>query len=117
MAERSAPRPKVRMQAPEPTSTSARLSLPPPEQLGLAPTRSTSPQESLDWNQVRTRLDRMGAVGFHLDRLERGGTRVRFFLPARQPNTTQHIEAAADTEAAALRLALDRAEAFANSPR
>lgn len=116
MAEHSAPRPKIRMQAPEPTTTSARLSLPSPEQLGLSPIR-TSAGESVDWNLVRTRLDKMGAVGFHLDKLNQGGTRVRFFLPAGQPNSTQHIEAAADTEAAALRLALDRAEAFARNRR
>lgn len=120
MAERTQPRPKIRLQAPDApvASASSRLSLPSPEALGISiGKRRNAPAEAVDWNHLRARLNQLGALGFHLDKLTHGGTRVRFFLPSGQPNNTHHIEAAADTEPAALRLALERAETWARTRR
>ncbi|MBI3409966.1 MAG: hypothetical protein HY040_16625 [Planctomycetes bacterium] len=114
--------PKIRMQAPEPTSTSARLVLPSPEELGVAvqvpaqiPPHAARP--SLDWNRAHTRLQELGAVGFHLDRLPQGSCRVTFLLPTSQPQRTHHVEAEAANEADAVRNALEQAETWRVSQR
>jgi hypothetical protein len=130
-------RPKIRMQAPEtllpdaaphmppqpqtPAPQPTRLTLPSPEQLGVSgtgPAPVTSPATALrvDWNDLRARLERLGALGLHLDKLAIG-YRVAFLLPTNQPDRAHHIEATADTEAAAIRLALQRAEAWVGGGR
>lgn len=115
-----ASQPKIRMQAPEPTTTSARLVLPSLEELGVAvqaqvPVQASRP--ALDWNRAHTRLQDLGAVGFHLDRLPNGGCRVTFLLPTSQPQRTHHVEAEAASEADAVRNALEQAETWRSSQR
>jgi hypothetical protein len=65
--------------------------------------------EHLDWNALRDELSRLGAIGFHLDKLADGTYRVGFLLPTGHPERALRIEAVAATEAEAIRLALDRA--------
>lgn len=112
---------KVRMQAPDPVPTAAaRLVLPSPENLGIrtlspppatqpAPTQST-PAQTIDWNAVHARLGRLGALAFHLDRME-GACRVTFLLPTGQEQRLRQVEAIAGTEAGAVQAALEQAEA------
>ncbi len=85
-----------RGQSPEPVP--AKLYLPAPEELGI---RLYKPEPKLDWNLLRDRLERLGASRFQLERL---GTKFRFecTLP------TGVVEGVGDTEAAAVRSALDR---------
>lgn len=66
---------------------------------------------ALDWNLAKQRLERLGALAFHADRLLEGGFRITIMLPAGQGS--HHIEAEAASEAAAAVFALDRAEAWA----
>lgn len=122
-AQPTLPPPKIRMQAPDaPKPAPARLVLPAPEKLGIhaadmlpnaasPPIRVAEP-ESMDWNHAHARLQRLGALAFHLDRLTQGGFRVTFYLPGQQGQSTQLVEAVAETEAAAVAAALERAEAF-----
>lgn len=112
------PPPKVRMQAPEAPTAAARLALPSPEELGLAEATPSEPSQggsvsAFDWNLAHTRLQHLGAVGFHIDRLAPGRFRVTFFLPTAQARQTHHVEAEATSEAAAAQSALDQAEAWA----
>ena len=109
----SAPRPKIRLQAPEmPRTQLAPLVLPTPEALGVrsyAPVPAAPP--GLDWNSAHARLDRLGAVGFHLVRQPQG-IQVTFMLPDGNQRAHQ-IEVVADTEAAAVHAALENAESWA----
>ena len=98
-------RPKVRLQAadeaPPVPAQAARLSLPPPEALGIgvapiaAPVVAPPPQTSppTDWNATKQRLERIGAVSFRSDRLPQGGFRFTVLVPAEQG--ARHIEAEA----------------------
>jgi hypothetical protein len=109
----AAPRPTIRLQAadtllkPAPTP----LLLPSPESLGVRPLSAGEvvPQ-ALDWNNVHARLGRLGALGFHMDRLSEGGVRVTFMLPDANNQRARQIEVVADSEAAAVNAALEHAE-------
>jgi hypothetical protein len=91
--------------------------LPSPEQLGVASARPAPVVNLLDlpvdWNVTRDRLNRLGAVGFHLAKLGQGKFRVAFVLPTTQPGRMHHIEAEAVTEGAAVCRALDLADQWA----
>lgn len=87
----------------------ARLTLPSPEQLGLASPTSTG--EATDWSKAHQRLDQLGAVCFHLDKLPKG-CRVVCLLPTTQENRLHRIEVEAGSETEAVRLAIERAEAW-----
>jgi hypothetical protein len=113
-------RPVFRGQAPEeaepeppPRSLAAArpapLTLPAPEQLGLDRTGPAS-NAALDWAEVHRRLDRLGALSFHQQKLAAGGYRVTFLLPTDQPNRARQVEAEADSVAQAVTLALRQAE-------
>ena len=80
----AAPHPTIRLQAPDTllVQPPAPVVLASPESLGI---RVSPPQEvvaPLDWNSAHARLQRLGALGFHLDRLVPGDVRVTFMLPA-----------------------------------
>ncbi|MCC6419981.1 MAG: hypothetical protein IT429_17230 [Gemmataceae bacterium] len=93
-------------------SASARLTLPPPEQLGIAaapPVAAGAPPASVDWNTTHAQLRTLGAVGIQLARLPAGEYRFGFLLPTDRADVTRHVEAVGATEAEAVRLALDRA--------
>jgi hypothetical protein len=83
--------------------------LPSPEQLGV----SAGAVQRVDWNALHESLQRLGAVGLHVDRFPSGAYRVSLQLPTGQPERTHHIEAEAATEAEAARLALERGEQWA----
>src|SRR5262249_45752210 len=124
------PRPKVRLQAPEEIlpQSPPRTPLPSPEELGIggpvgqipnaplaaAPVAnvSQSRSEDIDWNVTKQRLNRLGALSFHCDRLANGAFRVTLSLPAQ--GGAHHVEAEATSEAAAVAAAIDRAEAWAS---
>jgi hypothetical protein len=100
-----ATRPKVRAVSEDPPPPPRRLVLPTPEQLGIAITPAAE-KLVVDWNQVQSRLERLGIMRLQRDRLPAGGFRVVLGLP------TQQVEATGATEAAAVLLALERAEAL-----
>ena len=114
------PRPIIRAQReddPPPLARPAQLVLrapfvkiPSPEELGVA--RARAPEiSSINWTDVHTRLDRMGANCFHLEKLS-GSCRVTCLLPTGQQGRSRRIEAEAETEAEAVRTALAKAEEF-----
>jgi hypothetical protein len=110
------PGPTFRGQAPDepesppPPPAAPLLRLPTPEELGLAAERADS--AGFDWSAAHHRLDHLGAVCFRLDKLPQGSSRVTCLLPTAQPGRTHHVEAEAPTDAEAVRLALERAEAW-----
>src|SRR5438093_1522611 len=107
------PRPKVRLQAPEETAPPRqRLALPPPEQYGIGtnppataavPTSTPRPADAptasaqVDWNVAKQRLERLGVVAFHSDRLGHSGFRISVLLPTAAGS--HHVEAEAASEA------------------
>lgn len=97
--------PTFRAQTPDaPVAAAATpLVLPTPQQLGLVPAKTatvTTPE--IDWNDVRARLRRLGAVGFHLDQVGAGQWRARLLVPVNaQENRTVESSAANDTAAVA----------------
>lgn len=120
MVAGEAPKPKVRMQAPDtPPTKAAKLVLPTPEELGVvaaprapAAATPTETQAAVDWNDAHARLRRLGALRFDLERVS-NGHRVTFLLPTDRSDRTHQIEVAAATEAQAVQTALEQAEAWA----
>jgi hypothetical protein len=111
----AAPRPTIRMQAPDPVpAPPPRQTLPSPEALGISVANPAPSAQSLDWNVAHARLERLGALGFHLDRLAPSKIRAMFMLPAGDHGAHQ-IEVVADNEAAAVNAALETAEAWATA--
>lgn len=121
------PAPRYRAQAPEePTEIGrpvgivppqrASLNMPSPEQLGVAPARPAA-EVGLDWSTAHRRLDRLGAVCFHMEKLPRGGVRVTCLLPTAQPDRSHRIEAEAGSEIEAVQIILDRAETWSATAR
>jgi hypothetical protein len=90
------------------------LSLPSPEELGVA---STAAPAKVDWNAARDRLGQLGGVGLQMSQLTDGSYRVAFMMRTRQADQFQHIEATARTEAEAVSAALTRAEQWATTNR
>jgi hypothetical protein len=76
--------------------------MPTPEELGIVTPKSAV--TSVDWASVRSRLDRLGATAFTL---ERAGTGYHF--TCRLP-TGRSADGRGATEADAIRQALDQAE-------
>ena len=91
--------------------SSAPLTLPSPEQLGLSKPRAKD--GGTDWSDARRRLDALGAVAFQVVKLSEGGCRFTCLLPTDQQSYNHRIEADAGTEAEAVRLGLERAEHWA----
>lgn len=113
----SVPPAKVRGQRPEDPPASERrpepkpvaLTLPPPEQLGIG---AKAPAAEIDMNVVHRRLRELGSQSYQLQRTPEG-YRFTCLLPTAHPDRTQRIEAQGATEAEAVRLALARAEQWA----
>jgi hypothetical protein len=106
------PRPVIRGLMPDAPAVPPRpapLAMPSPAQLGLS-TAPAGAVDSVDWNRALERVRRLGASGFHLNKVTEGGYLVTLQLPTGSADRLQHIEATAGTEAAAVCLALDRAE-------
>jgi hypothetical protein len=118
----AAPRPTIRMQAPDtllpkPASSAAPLLLPNPEALGIHAGKSlVSTTDTLDWNSAHARLQRLGALGFHMIHLPNGSIRVTFLLPE-AVDRSHEIEVVAGSETAAVNAALANAESWAVAKR
>ena len=89
--------------------------LPSPEALGVTVTASLPPaaKAQVDWNQIQSRMERLGVLRYKKSPLATGGVCVAMLLPTSDPAIGQPVEAQAETEAAAIILALDAAEAWA----
>ncbi len=88
------------------------LRIPAPEDLGVQAARLSA---SLDWAAVHARLDQLGATCFHLERLPEGSYRFTCLLPTSQRDRQHRIEASGADKADTIRLALSRAEAWAQA--
>jgi len=114
------PRPTFRAKGPDepalagplPTTTVA-LSIPTPEQLGVALAPAEG-QTGLDWAAAHRRLEKLGAVCLHMDKLETGACRFTCILPTNQPGITHRVEAEAANAGEAATLVLSQAEQWAN---
>lgn len=87
------------------------IAMPSPEQLGVAPAQADA--GGFDWSGAHRRLDLLGAVACQRERLAQGGYRFTCVLPTTQADRTHRVEAVAASEEEAVRLALQRAEAWA----
>jgi hypothetical protein len=85
------------------------LGLPSPTQLGIA--RPAGKDGADAW----TRLDRLGVTCFRVDRSGAGGYRVTCVVAGTQANRDRRFEGEAASQAEAVRLVLDQAEAWAAS--
>ena len=94
---------------PKPSARPAGVRIPSPEQLGLAPT----PSSSVDWDAARGRLREVKASCFQLDRLSSGAYRFTCWLPAEQSGKSYKVEAEGTGEAEAVQFGLERAERLA----
>jgi hypothetical protein len=92
------------------------LTLPSPEELGVAPRPPlpATPVAKVDWNATHDNLQRLGGTGFQLAQLADGRFRVAFVLRTNQADQVHHIEATAATQADAVASALARAEQWAS---
>jgi hypothetical protein len=91
--------PVVRGQIPasEPTT----LKIPGPEELGIRLAGPEPRRDRLDWDQLRQRLDRLGASSFQLEKRGTG-----FYFECKLPSG--EVEGVGTTEAEAVCAALDR---------
>lgn len=92
--------PKIRLQAPDELLPQRKLALPAPEVFGLA----------VAGPGFRNQLSRLGVTNYRVDRLNQGGYRAVLLMAGRQPQSSHLIESTAQTEAAAMALATERAE-------
>jgi hypothetical protein len=87
------------------------LSLPSPEDAGVAVPGTAG---KVDWNATRERLQQLGGISWQLTQLTDGSFRVALVMRTTQPNCFHHIEATEATEAAAVNVAMARAEQWAS---
>lgn len=112
------PAPIIRAQNSDESSVQQReqvtLSMPTPEALGISlnPTiENVTRTEEVDWNMIWSKLRSLGVSSFHLDKLANGSFRVVFTLPTQTASGQSHVvEVIADSEATAVRTALQRAQ-------
>jgi hypothetical protein len=83
---------------------------PPPEQLGIG---EKAVADELDWNAVHRRLNELGKQSLQVQRTA-DGYLCTCLLATAEAGRSQRIEAQGATEAAAVRLALARAEQWAS---
>jgi hypothetical protein len=86
----------------------APLTIPSPADLGVGPSKTVA--GDLDWNAVNRRLRDLKATSSQRQTLPQGGYRFVVLLPGADAGHQTRIEAEANTEAEAVRKALDRAE-------
>lgn len=90
-----------------------KFALPSPEALGVRMSASPAPATvQVDWKQIQSRMERLGVLRYKKNALSQG-VAVSMLLPTSDPAIGQPVEAQAETEAAAILLALDAAEAWA----
>lgn len=115
------PPPKYRMQMAEEPSPSAAarlaqtlpapLRMPTPQELGLL--SGSALAENANWATAHRRLEKLGALSYHLDKLPQGGFRFACFLPTSQADRSHRIQAEAASEAEAVSLVVEQAEGWA----
>jgi hypothetical protein len=105
-AEESEPAPRQRILPPAPVA----LVLPPPDKLGV----TAAAPCGADWADVHRRLEQLGALSFHQEKLTAGGCRIIVVMPTDRRDRAHQVEADAPTEAEAVGLALQRAEKWAS---
>lgn len=117
-ASTQTPRPIIRAQAPDeparPRTTA--LSMPSPEELGVVRTASATAANNgsgADWATVRARLQALGADCYQMQKLADGRRSFLIIVPS-SAGRSHRIEARADNETEAIRLALDRADLVRN---
>jgi hypothetical protein len=69
----------------------------------------------VDWEDFHRRLDNLGVLAFHQQRLGAGGCRITVLLPTEHPEQSHQVEADAPTPGEAISLVLDRAEKLVRS--
>lgn len=89
------------------------VKIPTPEELGVG----TRKVERDDWTAGYRRLCELGATCFQMRRLPQGGCNVTCLMPTGQPDRNHRIEAAAASEAEAVRLVVQAAEEWAARKR
>lgn len=107
----AAPPAKVRGVSADPV---AKFVLPSPQALGVS-TSLSLPQPTaakVDWNQIQTRMERLKVLAYDKDRPQPGVVRVKMLVATADPTRGLPVEAQAETEAAAIGMALDAAEAW-----
>jgi hypothetical protein len=106
------PQPTIRGQSPDApvASPTSPFVLPTPQQLGLVPAQAAAALAPIDWNDLRTRLHKLGAVGFHLDQVG-GQWRAQLRVPV-NAQETRTLESSAASDAAAVSGALQQAESL-----
>jgi hypothetical protein len=98
-----------------PRPTLARFVLPSPEALGVSVSLTgaqPAPATQVDWNAVQARMERTGVLRYKKEALP-GGVRVTLTLRTSDPGLGQPVVAQATSEPAAIAMALDAAEAWA----
>jgi hypothetical protein len=102
--------PVVRAQAPEEPKPPRPplLTLPPPEQLGVA----VRPVENAaaDWTALHARMKELGVQSFQMDKLADGRARFTCWLPLDRPGMTRRIECEAASALEAMQRGLREAE-------
>lgn len=101
-------KPLIRAQAPEEPKPARPplLTLPSPEQLGVAvrPAGNTAERTTLN-----TRMKELGVLGFQVDSLPDGRSRFTCWIPGDRPGLTRRIESVAATEGEATQRGLQEA--------
>jgi len=82
----------------------APLTLPSPEELGIASPKAGG--DSFDWSPVQRRFRDAGASCFHVEFMPEGGCKLICLLPAEQPDRNHRIDVQSSSEEEAARLAL-----------
>jgi hypothetical protein len=81
--------------------------MPSPEQLGIIPAAASSATPTptaaeLDWNELRSRLRQLGAVGLHLDQVAGGNWRATLLMPDGTAADPRRLEAVAASDTSAV---------------
>jgi hypothetical protein len=102
------PKPLVRAQAPEEPKPARPplLTLPSPEQLGVAVRPVENPT---DWAALHARMKELGVLSFHMDSLPDGSARFTCWMPGDRPGLSRRIESVAATEVEAVQRGLQAA--------
>jgi hypothetical protein len=118
LVQQPAPRPSIRAQSPDetpppPSRPLTPVTLPSPEQLGVAVAPPPAADSGLDMSAVDHRLQALGAVCFQMNKLAGERWRVTCLLPTNQTDCTHRVEAEAATKAEAVRVVVEQAEKWA----
>ena len=110
-------RPQPPVAAEQVASRPESLHLPSPEELGLVSEKPALASEirPIDWTAVHTKLDRLGASSFVVQRAGAQLIRIVGMFPTAE-NRVHRVEASASTETEAVRLFLEQVDEWAAHP-